>query len=126
MSAAARRAAVAPLLVDDRLGAVWAIDEQGKWIGYIALTWGYSIEMQGRDAFIDELFIRAAHRGRGIGTRVLEAAKARAVALGIRALHLEVDRHNAAAQALYDKLGFELRGRFSLMTCRLNTGAGTE
>ena len=36
-----------------------------------------------------------------------------------RALHLEVDRHNPIARALYAKLGFKLREKFSLMSLKL-------
>lgn len=122
MPDAARRAAVAPLLADDRLGSVWAISEDQRWIGYVALTWGYSIEMRGRDAFVDELFIREPHRGRGTGTRVLEEIKAHAAALGVTALHLEVDRGNSVARRFYAELGFESRDRFHLMTARLQAG----
>lgn len=119
MPAAARREAAAGLLADPALGSVWAIVEEEEWIGYIALTHGYSIEFRGRDAFIDEIYLREGHRGRGIGAEVLAAVKARARRAGIRALHLEVDRGNRAAQSLYDKLGFELRGNFSLMSLKL-------
>lgn len=119
MSGEARRGAVGRLLADPRLGEILAIAEDGPWVGYIALTYGYSIEFQGRDAFIDELFIRAPFRGRGLGPRVLEAVKARAAAAGIGALHLEVDRTNHTARAVYGRLGFEARDRFSLMSVRL-------
>ena len=119
MPEADRRRAVQGLLADPALGVVWAIRMEDAWIGYIALTFGYSIEMRGRDAFIDELFVRELYRGRGIGTRVLEETRIRAPALGLRALHLEVDRRNRAARALYAKCGFALRDRFSLMTLRL-------
>lgn len=119
MPPAARREAVRGLLTDPRLGAVWAIVAQGAWIGYAAVTYGYSIEFGGRDAFIDELFLRESHRGRGIGTEVLAQLEACAREAGISALHLEVDRHNPIARALYAKLGFELREKFSLMSLKL-------
>ena len=40
-------------------------------------------------------------------------------ALGIRALHLEVDRQNARARAVYEKAGFEDRNNY-LLTKRLS------
>lgn len=119
MPEATRREAARGLLADPRLGSLWAIVEQGTWIGYAALTYGYSIEFGGRDAFIDELFIRESHRGRGVGTEVLAQLKVHALKAGIRVLHLEVDRHNPIAQALYAKLGFVVREKFSLMSLKL-------
>lgn len=95
---------------------IWALDTADGWIGYLVLTYGFSIEFRGRDAFIDEFFIRSPHRGRGLGTRALAQVKDRAAELGLVALHLEVARDNRAARRLYGGLGFEPRDRFSLMS----------
>jgi len=119
MPEAARREAVAHLLGDPGLGGIWGIAVENGWIGYIALTYGYSIEFRGRDAFIDEFFIRASRRGRGLGGAVLELIRVEAAALGLKALHLEVARGNRAARRLYAQHGFGLRDRFSLMSLRL-------
>lgn len=116
----ARRGAVARLLGDPGLGSIWAISAETGWIGYIALTYGYSIEFRGRDAFIDEFFIREPYRRRGLGTRALREASTRAGALGLKALHLEVAHANRAAQKLYGALGFELRRRYALMSLKLD------
>lgn len=124
MPESARREAVGRLLAEPDLGAIWAVEAENGWIGYIALTYGYSIEFRGRDAFIDEFFIREPWRGRGLGGRVLGEIRARAAALGLSALHLEVARDNRAARALSGKLGFELRGGFSLMSLRLDRQTG--
>lgn len=126
MSEDARRRAVAGLLADDRLGVVFAISEDGAWAGYAALTWGYSIEFRGRDAFIDELYLREPYRGRGIGSRVLEAIRDHAAAMGIRALHLEVDPDNEPARSAYARFGFEARDRFCLMSLKLGGGKSGE
>ncbi|HSH40519.1 MAG TPA: GNAT family N-acetyltransferase [Arenicellales bacterium] len=123
MSETDRRRTVRGLLGDAALGSIWGIGAADAPIGYIALTWGYSIEFRGRDAFVDEFFISEPQRGRGLGTRVLAEVKARVAAMGIKALHLEVDRGNAAARRVYEKLGFEMRGRYSLMSLKLNPGA---
>ncbi len=41
----------------------------GTAAGYAALTFGFSLEVGGRDAFIDELFLIEAARGKGRYTR---------------------------------------------------------
>lgn len=120
MPDAARRAAVGRLLGDPALGAIWGIGVDSRRVGYIALTYGYSIEFRGRDAFIDEFFIREPWRRRGLGRAALDQVKARAAELGLKALHLEVARSNRPAQKLYRNLGFELRERFSLMSLKLD------
>jgi GNAT superfamily N-acetyltransferase len=41
-------------------------------IGYIVLTLGDSLEYHGRDAFVDEIYIRESHRGKGIGAQAIK------------------------------------------------------
>ena len=98
---------------------MWLICDGDSAVGYLALTFGYSLEFHGRDAFIDELYIRPAHRGQGWGTRAMEHAEALALSEGIRAIHLEVGHRNSAAQAFYRKLGYADHERH-LMTKWIN------
>jgi ribosomal protein S18 acetylase RimI-like enzyme len=102
----AARSAVQQILSNDSFGRVWLIQVDGNPIGYIVLTLGFSLEFQGRDAFIDEIYIRAVHRGRGVGRRAIEFVEGVCCSLGVRALHLEVERENKSAQAMYRKVGF--------------------
>ena len=50
-------------------------------------------------------------RGRGLGRRLMQAALAQATAIGLERVQLEVYADNAAAIALYEKLGFVLEGK---------------
>ena len=111
--------ALRPLLQHGDAGGIWLIELAGSTIGYIALCFGYSIELGGRDAFIDELFILEEHRGRGVGKTVLEDIQSKAREMKVKALHLEVERSNDRARKLYRSLGFASRERFHLMTCTL-------
>lgn len=79
------------------------------------LCLGFSLEYKGRDAFVDEIYIRAAFRGQGLGKRALEFPEAECRALGVQALHLEVERANTNAQEVYRKHGFIDQDRY-LMT----------
>ena len=112
------RAAVGALLRDERLGRLWVAQAGGRVVGYLAVTLGYSLEYRGRDAFIDELFISEEARGRGLGREALEVAEAYCRQVGVKALHLEVERHREPARELYRRAGFEDRDRY-LMTKRL-------
>ncbi|MEO1106469.1 MAG: GNAT family N-acetyltransferase [Pseudomonadota bacterium] len=111
-----RRAALTPLLEGIPHGCVYLIGPGRAPLGYVILTFGWSVEFGGMDAFVDEIYIRPAVRGRGIATEVLlELPKALAGA-GLTALHLEVDRTNEAAQKLYLRTGFKARERYMLMS----------
>jgi GNAT superfamily N-acetyltransferase len=109
------RTALAKILDDDSLGRVWLIQHGDEAIGYVVLTFGYSLEFRGRDAFIDELYIRESYRGQGVGMSVIQFIESVCPSLGIQALHLEVERKNTAAQNLYRKVGFKDHDRY-LMT----------
>jgi ribosomal protein S18 acetylase RimI-like enzyme len=115
---AAARDCFAAMLRDPALGRVWLVEAGGEVAGYAVLAFGYSLEYRGRDAFVDDLYVAPAQRGRGLGRAALEAVEAAARELGVRALHLEVERGNSAAQALYRRRGFRDNDR-RLLTKRL-------
>lgn len=100
------RANLAQLLGDPSLGRVFLLEEKGLPAGYLVLTFGFSLEFGGRNALVDELYVAPGHRGRGHGTRALAAAEELCRELGIRALHLVVERYKEDAQALYRRAGF--------------------
>jgi ribosomal protein S18 acetylase RimI-like enzyme len=107
------------LAAPDR-GLVWVIEQGGEAAGYLVLTWGYSLEFHGRDAFIDELYVAPRHRGAGLGRRAVEVAENACRAHGAGAVHLEVEVDNERAHALYRRNGFAERGR-RLLTKRLGS-----
>lgn len=109
------RRALDHLIRDRSLGRIWLICDDGTPVGYIVLTFGYSLEYWGRDAFIDEFFLQASHRQRGWGTIALKHAEEAARELNIRALHLEVTHENSRAQQFYRQSGVEDHNRY-LMT----------
>lgn len=116
------RAAVLHLLANDRVGRIWIAREDQEPLGYLVLTFGYSLEHHGVVAFVDELFVAADWRGRGLGTSALALAEAECRTLGVRTLQLEVERGNVGAQELYRRTGFNDHGRFLLakrLTSRL-------
>jgi ribosomal protein S18 acetylase RimI-like enzyme len=112
------RAALLELLGAPLLGRVWIANAAGSPVAYVILTVGFSLEYGGRDAFIDDLYVAPGHRGHGLGKSALALAEATCRDLGIRALHLEVERRKAGAQALYRRFGFVDHERY-LMTKRL-------
>lgn len=113
------RAAWNALLRDPAQGWAWVIRRRTKTVGYLLVTLGYSLEYGGRTAFVDEIYLSPAHRGRGLGTKALDLAERAAAEHGARVIHLEVERANAKAHALYRRRGFADRRRY-LLTKRLD------
>lgn len=111
---AAARSALEQILHDRRFGVIHVIRVDEAAAGYLVLTFGFSLEFRGRDAFVDELYLRENFRGRGIGKASLELAAAVCLEEGISALHLEVDRVNTRAQDVYRQAGFRDHDRYLL------------
>jgi diamine N-acetyltransferase len=114
----AAEAALRRLLAEPACGLVRVIERGGEAAGYLVLTWGFSLEFHGRDAFIDELYVAPRHRGAGLGRAAVEWAEAACREHGAGALHLEVEIANERAHGLYRSRGFAERG-LRLMTKRL-------
>ncbi len=112
------REVLANFLADTSLGQLWLIQLGNEVIGYIMVTFGYSLEYRGRDAFIDEFYLYPQYRRQGIGTKTLAFAEDACRVLGVQALHLEADFKNPDAQRLYHRTGYQNHERI-LMTKQL-------
>jgi GNAT superfamily N-acetyltransferase len=100
------RAALNPLLGNSNLGRAWFILDGISPVGYAVLCFGYSLEWLGRDAFVDEIYLREEYRGRGWGKKTMAFLEDAARELGVRALHLGVMDGNQALR-LYESIGFQ-------------------
>lgn len=114
-----RRAGVAPLLDGIPYGCAYLIGPPRAPIGYMIITFSWSVEYGGLDGTIDELYIRPGVRGRGIASEALVALPNALSDGGLRSIHLEVDRDNAAALKLYRRAGFILNENYIFMTKHL-------
>jgi ribosomal protein S18 acetylase RimI-like enzyme len=111
-----RRAGLQPLLEGIPHGAAYLIGPARAPIGYLVVTFGWSLEFGGLDGFIDEIYVRPSVRRRGIASETLQALPRALASAGLKALHLEVDRSADNAQSLYIKAGFHPRSNYMLMT----------
>jgi diamine N-acetyltransferase len=100
------RAVVQQLIENEQFGKIWLISVEGETAGYMVLTFGYSLEYAGRDALIDELYLREKFRGAGVGKQTIVFIEEFCRAENVKAVHLEVERTNVAAKTLYHKTGF--------------------
>ena len=112
--AESRRGAIGPLLNGSPHGAIWLIGPRMSPVGYVAVSFGWSLELGGLDGFIDEFWLREAVRGRGMGGEALSELLKTLDEAGVKAMHLEV-ANGTGASRLYRRLGFKERG-YALMT----------
>jgi diamine N-acetyltransferase len=99
------------LLDDSRLGQVWMIEEDGHPAGYVVLTVSFSIEYSGLRGFIDEFYVAAQYRKRGLGGAALEEVKTACRRRGLRALLVDTSHTNEPALSAYRRVGFIDAGR---------------
>lgn len=107
------RESLRELLISPSAGRAFLICNGDLCIGYLVLSFDFSMEYGGKNAWIDELFVQHEFRGEGVGSRAMDFAVKTARELGAKVLHLEVSRGNPAID-LYRRLGFQDHGRFLL------------
>jgi len=100
------RDAFTALLADERLGYVWFIQFNSEDVGYVVVTLCHSMTFGGMAAVVDDFFIRPAFRGAGLGKAAMHEVRSYCASHGVRAIHVETGRDNAAALAVYRRAGF--------------------
>lgn len=68
----------------------------------------FTVRARGLEAFVYEVTVDPAHRGRGYGRSIMEAGHAWCRDRGAVAVGLNVFGHNAPARALYESLGYRV------------------
>lgn len=107
------------LLSDEQYGLIWLICDHDHPIGYVALTFFFSMEYHGRSGLVDELYLRENYRGRGISKKIFKLIEEYLLSQNMRSLSLVVDFWNEPAEALYTKIGFH-REKRHLMVKHIN------
>jgi GNAT superfamily N-acetyltransferase len=80
--------------------------------GVAQLRYRYGVWLDGLDCCLEDLFVRDAARGRGLGRALVEATIERARERGCKRIELDVDPDNPAALGLYESAGFVHHGLF--------------
>ena len=73
--------------------------------GYLYVTQCYSAEVGGRCIFIEELFLKEAFRGKGLGRAILTWLEEQYPSA--RRFRLEVTQVNQGAARLYERMGYQ-------------------
>lgn len=93
-------------------GAVRVAVADGRVVGFVCV-WGRvppePDEAAAPYAFLSDVFVQSAYRGRGVGRALVDAAVEHARACGAALLRLDVLLGNAAARRLYERAGFRPR-----------------
>jgi len=84
---------------------IWRDEASSDVLGFV-LAWAVAAESE-----ILTLAVTPEARRKGVGSGLVSAAGAAALLRGSGSMLLEVDEKNAAARAMYAKLGFEQAGR---------------
>jgi ribosomal protein S18 acetylase RimI-like enzyme len=113
------RQSLRQILTQPSYGFVHLIRIGREVAGYIVLTFGFSLEFHGRDALLDEIYLRENFRGKGVGRASLRFVEKVCRGEGIKAVHLVVEKSNRRAQAVYRKAGYREHDRH-LLTKWLN------
>lgn len=94
------------LLTDPATDFIVALSEAGTPVGYAQVRYRHSLWVAGLEAQLDDLFVLAPSRERGLGADLLEAVVARAGMRGCSLIGLNTNERNAAALRLYARFGF--------------------
>jgi ribosomal protein S18 acetylase RimI-like enzyme len=91
---------------DDTEFLLASADADSPPTGICQLRFRLSVWTATDDCWLEDLFVLPASRGRGVGEALVDLALARAKTRGCRRVELDTGETNAAAIALYRKLGF--------------------
>ena len=94
------------LINDEKIGEIRRITSGEDTVGYFILTFIYSLEYGGKNALLDEFYIRENFRGKGIGKLTLSFIDEFCKEKNIQAIHLQVKKFNPMARKLYASVGF--------------------
>lgn len=91
------------MMRSDCYAAAYIFEEDGETAGYGQLAFTWSQEAGGKTVWLEEIYLRPAFRGKGIGSGFIEFVKSSIPAARYR---LETEPDNLRAQALYERRGF--------------------
>lgn len=95
---------------DDSHTVLVAEDGRGEVTGYAAVHWLPYLMLAGPEGYVSELFVRQGARGQGVGRRLLEAVRQRAVERGCTRLMLvNLQSRESYKRGFYTKAGWSER-----------------
>ncbi|WP_353472137.1 GNAT family N-acetyltransferase [Salipiger sp. H15] len=112
-------AALTPLLAGAPQGAVWLIGPRKAPVGYVVVSFGWSLESGGMTGTIDQIYVRPAVRSRGMGSEALFQLTQALRQGGVTALQMEVSREDETLRRFCRRARLQDRDGAVLMRCAL-------
>lgn len=103
---AAQERGLQSIIENAATGEILVTCEGERLLGMVNLLYTVSTALGAPAALLEDMVVDAGDRGRGLGTRLLEAAIATARSRGCRRITLLTDADNAEAQRFYARSGF--------------------
>lgn len=76
-------------------------------VGVAVVTLRRNVWYDGPVALLDELYVAPGHRGRGLGSAIIDRLLRDAVEIGVSAIEINVDQEDVDAQRFYERHGFQ-------------------
>jgi GNAT superfamily N-acetyltransferase len=99
---------------DSETDVLLCAESEGRIIGFCAYAVVNNLWQAGRIAYVYAMVVDEAHRGCGVGTRLLDEVIAGSRALGLKRVELDSGFPREAAHKFYESFGFEKRASCSL------------
>ena len=117
---AAQQRGLNAILSDPAVGEILVARQNGQIVGMVNVLYSISTALGARVALLEDMVVVPAMRGSGLGSQLLAAAIKHAKQRGCLRITLLTDADNYAAQAFYQKQGFE---KSSMIPLRCNLQA---
>jgi len=114
-----QRAALRSILALPDHGSLLVAQWLPEIVGMVSLHYTISTAEGGTAAWLEDMVVDPRFRGRGVGSRLVEAAFATCRTKGVRRVTLLTDKVNASAQRFYRRHGFA-ESPMLPMRCRLD------
>lgn len=96
------------------------LESTGETAGYAILSFTYSNEAGGMVVWIEEVYIKDAYRGKGLGSELLAFAESEYRT--VKRFRLEATKFNTGAISLYQKQGYRVLDYVQLVKDRDQSG----
>lgn len=113
-NADAQRAGLSLILQRPEAGRIFVAREGESVVGMVSLLNSVSTALGGPVAWLEDLIVAPAHRGRGIGSDLIEHALSYARECGLKRITLLTGAENSGAQRFYRRHGFRASGMIPL------------